>query len=144
MWRFIKLSTDVFPNRRGVKLTQRRRSQTLSPPRTGVIAKLEQQNAVRDSPNLLNPNMEGFEEGLNKDGREREKERNNERERERDTNVFLHSYPKGDLTHLLHPLCADASLCSEHMSLVVGLHTKGGHIVFGTGFSEGREDRDTI
>lgn len=51
---------------------------------------------------------------------------------------------ESDLTHLLHPLGSGLLLSSKDMSLVVGLHTEGGHVFFGTGLSDGWQDADAL
>lgn len=51
---------------------------------------------------------------------------------------------KCNLTHLFHPFRGDALLGSEHVGLVVGLHTKRRHVFFGTGLGQRRQDGDAF
>lgn len=54
------------------------------------------------------------------------------------------SHLKGDLAHLLHPLVGDLLFSCKHVCLVVGLHTEGGHVLFGAALGEGGKDADAF
>lgn len=54
------------------------------------------------------------------------------------------SYLEGDVTHGFHPLLGGVLLGGKHVRLVVGLHAKGRHVLFGTGLRQRGQDGDAL
>lgn len=65
--------------------------------------------------------------------------------RELNRNVLWRKcYLEGDVTHGFHPFLGGALLRGEHVRLVVGLHTEGRHVFFGTGLRQRGQDGDAL
>lgn len=65
--------------------------------------------------------------------------------RELNRNVLWRkSYLEGDVTHGFHPFLGGVLLRGEHVRLVVGLHTEGRHVFFGTGLRQRGQDGDAL